>query len=438
LYDDNVKPGRLSAEVPKVLLTDTDRRPYAARLALVLAKAGCEVSAVCSTHGHPLLKTRVLQRAYTYSALRPLESLIRAIEETAPDIIIPCDDRGVRHLHELFAWAKTQNGSARGLANLIVRSLGSPESYPVVSARFDLLKLADEEGFRIPQTRSILESDDLKAWQAEHPFPWVLKADETWGGRGVRIVNTPEEAERFFLEVSRPFRFRRAVKRMFVNRDPFWFQPWWANRKPAVIVQSHVQGRPANCGVVCWEGEVLACVAVEVVRAMGATGPASIVRVVNNSRIEGCAKRIAGRLRLSGFFGLDFMIEEGSGEPYLIEMNPRTTPVCHLRLGRNRDMIGALWAKLTGNPVPDIPAVTENDMIAYFPQATSCESELLQSCFQDIPQGEPDLLEEFLRPWPERSFLFQLINRMHRTKSLASTALTVSAAVPETLTDSKK
>ena len=405
-----------------MLLTDTDRRPYAARLALVLAKAGCEVSAICSTHGHPLLKTRVVRRTFPYSALRPLDSLVRAVEETQPDIVIPCDDRGVRHLHELYAWASSRGTAGQDLSRLIERSLGPSESYSVVSARYDLLKIAEDEGFRVPQTKLLQVPDDLAAWQAEHPFPWVLKADGTWGGRGVRIVNLPEDAERFFLEVSNPFRLRRAIKRMFVNRDPFWFQPWWESRKPAVIVQAYVRGNPANCGVVCWEGKVLAGFAVEVVSAEGLTGPASVVRVIDNPKMMCCAQRIAARLHLSGFFGLDFMVEQNTNEPYLIEMNPRCTPVSHLRLGTTRDMIGALWAQLTGHPLPQTQAVTENNMIAYFPQAWNCKSDLLQSCFQDIPQGESDLIEEFLRPWPERSFLFQLADRIHRAKARAAAA----------------
>src|ERR1700757_2670584 len=52
---------------PRILLTDTDRRPYAARLALVLAEAGCDVFAICSRRGHPMLKTRSVRRTFSYN-----------------------------------------------------------------------------------------------------------------------------------------------------------------------------------------------------------------------------------------------------------------------------------------------------------------------------------------------------------------------------------
>ena len=268
---------RLSTVQPRVLLTDTDRRPYAARLAIVLSEVGCVVSAICSNQGHPLLRTRAARRLFAYSAIRPLDSLTHAIETVQPDMVIPCDDRGVRHLHELHAREFENGRSDSKLAVTIERSLGSPQSYSIVSSRHDLLRIAREEGLRVPRTELIASRSDLNAWRAEEPFPWVLKADETWGGRGVRVANSSEQGERFLDDVSRPFRLGRAIKRMVVNRDPFWLLPWWERRKPAVVAQAYVKGRPANCAVVCWEGKVLAGIGVEVLSAEGPTGPASVV-----------------------------------------------------------------------------------------------------------------------------------------------------------------
>ncbi len=263
-------------------------------------------------------------------------------------------------------------------------------------------------------TRPVRSADDLKSRYDGSSLPWVLKADGTFGGRGVKVAHGLEQAKYFFLELSRLFGTGRVLKRLCVNRDPFWLRPWWNRVKPPVVIQSYIQGRPANCAVVCSRGKVLAGFGVEVVSADGLTGPASVVRVVENPEMMRCAGRIAGRLGLSGFFGLDFMIEDGSGDLYLIEMNPRCTPLCHLRLGKGRDMVGALLAQLSGQPLPETPPVTHNDMIAYFPQAWTSKSEFLQSSFQDIPQGEPELIRELLQPWPDRSFLFRASNWLHR------------------------
>ena len=398
--------------VPRALLTATNRWPSPSRIAIGLAKAGCNVSAVCPTRGHPLLCTRAVQRTFPYSSLRPLESLMAAIAAATPDIIIPSDDRGVQHLHELHACAGRLGPRGAGLAHLIEYSLGPSESYATVSSRYDLLRIAREEGVRIPDTKSVKTEDDLKSWQTEHSLPWVLKGDGTFGGKGVKIAQTEEEAEKFFSDISRLFGAARVIKRAIINRDPFWLRPWWNNHRPAVSVQSYIQGRPANCALVCWKGEVMGVIGAEVVSSEGQTGPAEIVRVINNAEMDFAAERIARRLGLSGFFGLDFIIEEDTGATYLIELNPRCTPLSHLQLGAGRDLMEALGAKLSGRPVRETPPVTKNDLIAYFPQILQCKSELLPSSFHDIPEGEPELVEDLRRPWPDRHLLYRAVSGM--------------------------
>ena len=49
----------------------------------------------------------------------------------------------------------------------------------------------------------------------------------------------------------------------------------------------------------------------EAVSTETSVGPATVVRLVENADMMVAAQRIARRLSLSGFFGLDFVIEEG-------------------------------------------------------------------------------------------------------------------------------
>jgi predicted ATP-grasp superfamily ATP-dependent carboligase len=153
---------------------------------------------------------------------------------------------------------------------------------------------------------------------------------------------------------------------------------------------------------------------VEVISAQGLTGSATIVRIVDNREMMQAAERLADRLGMSGFFGLDFMIEDGSGEPILIEMNPRCTPLCNLQLGEGRDLIGAVAAQVSGKPLEASPPTTQNDVIAFFPQSWhwDSKSKLLESSFHDVPWEEPELVRELLQlPWPDRSILARLSNR---------------------------
>ena len=385
---------------------------------MALVKTGCSVSAVYPASGHPLSKTRAIGERFRYSPVDPIGSLRTAIEAVDPDLVIPCDDRAVRHLHELHAHDLGQLASGNKVTALIEKSLGSPDSYPIVSTRYNLLKIAQQEGIRIPETELLTAASQLRSGNAALPAPWVLKADSSWGGHGVRIAEDRLQAEESFLELSRPLATARFMKRLIVDRDPYWLQTWLHRSKPAVIVQSFIQGRPANSAVFCWKGEVLAGIAAEVVNAQGATGSATIVRIVDRPEMLLPAARLARRLGLSGFFGFDFMIEDGTGDAFLIEMNPRCTPLSHLQLGCGRDLIAALAAQLSNTPVQEQPPVTDSDTIAYFPQAWHWDptNELLQSSFQDVPVEEPELVEDLLQlPWPDRSALARTANLLRRT-----------------------
>jgi hypothetical protein len=75
---------------------------FPARLAMAFASIGHRVEAICPGH-HPLEKTKAVRTLYRYSALRPLEALAKAIKRAEPALIVPCDDRAIAHLHELYA-----------------------------------------------------------------------------------------------------------------------------------------------------------------------------------------------------------------------------------------------------------------------------------------------------------------------------------------------
>ena len=392
----------------KVLLTATVEWPNVPTLAIGLARAGCDVSVVCPP-GCPLPKNHALRQTFRHRSFDPLKTLTSAVKAVRPEIIIPCDDQAVEQLHELHAGA-CRREPANEITALIEKSLGPPDSYPIVRSRYELLKVAQEQGIRVPDTRRVQSVADLRSWQAQHPFPWVLKTDGTWGGYGVKIAHTPEQAEQYFHKLNRFFSFGRVLKRLCVNRETSWLWPWWNDSKPAISVQSYIHGRPANCAVVCWAGEVLAVIGVEVVSTVGDTGRASVVRISDNVEMAHAARRIAERLKMSGFFGLDFMIEEKSSFAYLIEMNPRLARPFHLQLGKGRDLIGALCARISNRPARDLPPVTENRMVAYFPDAWESESEYLASSYHDTPEEEPDLVQQ-LRQARQPGLLLRLMSQ---------------------------
>jgi hypothetical protein len=407
-------PRRDSLANPRILLTDTNRWSVVPRLAMRFEKLGAKVAVLSATPGHPVESLGERVQIFSYSGFQPLPSVRMAVETFRPDIIVPACDRSVQHLHELHMACQAESSSALPISLLIERSLGSPQSFSIVSNRHALLQIALEEGIRVPKFLAIEEVSDLVPLITEIPLPWVLKIDGTWGGRGIRVVYTLAEAAECFRELtSRPGALE-LIKRMSLNRDRDWVYLDWSRPRPAVIAQAFIPGRPANCAAVCREGELLAVIAVEVIQSQGATGPATIVEVVPGGEMMQAAARIARRLRLSGFFGLDFVIEERTGATYLIEMNPRCTPPCPLPLGEGRDLVAAFWSYLKEQPVPHTVSLTDKSRIAYFPQASlsspGAPDPILSGCFVDIPAEEPDLVQQLRNPWVERSFLGRLVD----------------------------
>jgi hypothetical protein len=413
-----MRKNRDSSVAPKILLTDTNRWPLGPRLAMSFASMGCEVAVICPSPRHPAAKTGAVGRTLQYLPQQPLASLRRAIEAFDPTIILPLCDRSVQHLHELYA-VETAHGTESRITRLIEYSLGSPESYQVVSSRHQLLQIARAEGIRAPDMIAIDSAAELELWCTETPQPWVLKADGSWGGRGVRIARSMRNARHHWFELSQRPGLGELAKRLSLNRDRSWILSDWRRARPRVIVQSHIHGRPANCAAVCWKGELLAGIAVEVIQSQGPTEPAMVVEVVDGSEMLQAAEILARHLHLSGFFGLDFMIEEGTGLAFLIEMNPRCTPPCPMPLGPGRDLAAALLTRVTGRKVPDRKAVTDKSKITYFPENwgnSVLRSDIISTSttYYDVPEGEADLVKELLHPWSARSYLGQILDFARR------------------------
>jgi hypothetical protein len=396
-----------------ILVVSTCWWAFPARLAMAFASIGHRVEAICPGH-HPLAKTKAVRTLYRYNALRPLEALAKAIKRAEPALIVPCDDRAITHLHELHASAH----ASPALNAVIERSLGRADSFPVADRRSDLIAIAHAEGIRAPDMMRVTTVDELKVALDQIGLPAVMKVDGTWGGLGVRVVHSLAEAATALKALSRPVGVTRALKRLVVDRDPFFLQPAFTGSSPVVNVQRFVEGTPANSAVACWNGELLASISVAAVRTRGAQGASTVVRVIDHPEMTEVGEKLVRRLGLSGFCGFDFLLEAGTCVAHLIEMNGRTTPISHLPLAEGRNLVTALATRLDGiTAISPTPPILQ-DVIAFFPQAWLLEpnSELLHTGYHDIPWGEQALVRELMKlPWPERGFLARLLSRLRRS-----------------------
>jgi biotin carboxylase len=410
----------LLSSAPRILVTDTNRWPVVARLVIAFRKARCETAVLCSMPDHPVQKLSGVESVFCYDGFEPIPSIRRAIEVFNPDLIVPCCDRGVQHLHTLYSLACSEGNSGSKIADLIERSLGSSNGFHVVSSRNELIEVAESEGIRVPSTTPIETEADLHRWGSEVAPPWFLKADGTWGGQGVTAVGDISAGKRFFQQFDQHVGWGHLLKRLILNRDRGWALSDWKHSKRSVIAQAMIDGRPANCAVVCWQGKLLAGIAVEVIKASGPTGPASIVQVVPGAEMIEAAAKLARRLSISGFFGLDFVIENKTGLAYLIEMNPRCTPPSPLPLNDGRNLVQALCAHLMGHSVQMTEPGIEQRVIAYFPAGVKgMQAEApspADSVYVDMPAGEPALVEALLHPKSRRSTIGRVIDWVYHKR----------------------
>ncbi len=397
---------RVRLKQPSVLLVAAKWWPLSARMAIALMRHGCGVTTVCPL-GHPLNWVEGIDRVYRYAGIFSLPCLRRAIHAANPDVIVPCDDGVVGQLHALHRLDPA-------LRPLIERSLGSPESFSIVSSRFRLLALAKTLGVRVPETRQVHTAADLENWHAHTATRAVLKVDGESGGNGVRMCQSLNESLSAWRRLRERPSYAAACKRSIVDRNPLAIWQRYRAGTPEVTVQEFVRGRPANSMMLCRAGELLAVVSVLVVVAESSVGAATVIRIINDERMTLAARRLASRLCLSGFFGLDFMIDE-SGAPNLIEMNPRCTQLGHFELPERGSLAGVFSAALQGKPLPRPMHPIWHKTIALFPQALAgggVAAPYIGASFLDVPTDEAQLVRELrLPPWPMRQWPSRLYHR---------------------------
>jgi len=322
---------------------------------------------------------------------------------------VPCDDGVVAQLHAL-------HGQEPSLRDLIERSLGPAQSFSIVSSRYELLSTAAELGICVPKTNRVSGAEDLVGWQRDVGSVGVVKVDGESGGNGVRITRSFDESLAAWEELGVRCSSGTAWKRFAIDRDPLavWMRKNQGERE--VAIQAFVSGRPANSMMACWQGNVLSMLSVAVVASDGPTGAATIVRRIKNERMTQAAELLAKRLQLTGFYGLDFMIEFATNTPYLIELNPRCTQLGHLELADQGSLAGAFSAALSGKPRPGPHRPIRTDTIALFPQARTVRAECspyIDASYYDVPWDEPQLVSELmLEPWPQRRWAARLYHAL--------------------------
>jgi hypothetical protein len=96
-------------------------------------------------------------------------------------------------------------------------------------------------------------------------------------------------------------------------------------------------------------------------------------------------------------------------------MNPRSTPICALRLGPGRDLAEALVARLAGRNPRERPSRIDSDIVVFFPDTWQVDpsNALLHSGFHDVPWEQPALVRVLMKPERrERYWALRMLRRL--------------------------
>ena len=410
----------------RVLLLTAYRYPTTTRLALGLFEAGAQVDVLCPA-GHSLERVKFVHAVNHYKPLNAISSIRAAIEASGPDLIIPADDCTAAQLHELYKLANWNEMADKKLRALIAHSLGEPGQYGIFYSRDEIAMLAHSAGVRSPIVTAIRDRDHLISELTVTGFPAVLKSDGSSGGRGVVIAQNQSDAEIGFRTLSHPG-VVRALKRLMIDSDATALLPSLRRARSRVSLQRFIFGRRANAAVACREGKVLAHVTVEVLASNGATGPSTVIRVIDNPDISQAVERMARKLLLSGLCGFDFILNSDEDDAaYLIDFNPRATQTCHLVSSDGKQPLSWLVASMLELPVPSKVRNPRLEPIVLFPHGFTLDPQSLYSkySYSDFPDNTPAFAEigrEFrlgqnrLLARASRAFVKNFVHARHSSK----------------------
>jgi hypothetical protein len=360
-----------------------------ARMPRALASAGFAVTLIAPRDSLAAKSRYVSRVAYltpTATQIEWLLLLVRTIESVSPDMLVPCDEMAVRLLFNLaLAPPKGLEPKLHArLVDLISRSMGDPRHYAASIDKTLLPAVAAELGVPMPPCAVASGVEDALTHAAKLGYPVVVKQRFGFAGKGVAVVSSRDELAAAVTALQRQDQLDLG------ERLP-----------PRLLVQAYMVGPHHSQALVAQRGEPLASFAWErFVATAPVKGQTSVVRFVRSQGTLANSETLTRGLRINGFFNVQFVIDEASGIPYLLEINRRV--VTHMHLGERvgRDLPRALMRALEGLPAEAPTDVAEDTggKIVVFPREwlRDPHSRHLAELPVDVPWDDPALLAAML------------------------------------------
>ncbi|MEP6702505.1 MAG: ATP-grasp domain-containing protein, partial [Betaproteobacteria bacterium] len=356
------------------------------RMPGALHHAGFEVT-VLAPRDALVTKSRYARRIghFPNDCTYPLwvQTLSAAIRAQAPALIVPGDDRSAQLLHRVIDDPPPGLIPAlhARLVELIQRSLGDPRFYDVAANKFLLADAAIAAGVRVPEQRVVIGTVAAIEAARQFGYPAVLKRAHGSGGETVRIAADDSAVAQYAAQAP----------------------------DAPVLVQRFIRGKPAAFGAVSLGGAFLGGItAIRLFTDPPQTGPGTVVQLVDRPDVAAAAAKMIEVLGISGFSSFDFLLEEDSGTPFLLECNPRLSVSSYIGTHYGADLSRDLYRALAGARDAIRAAPTQllrEQTIALFPQEwlRSPQSAALRSYVIDAPWDDPELFAATVKGagiWP--------------------------------------
>jgi len=198
-----------------------------------------------------------------------------------------------------------------------------------------LEELARGIGIDSPKTFYPQSSQEARQYIAEVDLPVVMKMRKASGAAGFRKIYNRAHFEKTYFDV---------VK---INNLPESDLP---------MIQQLVEG-PTTCTLhLCNQGEVVGEVMYQGLRTMPRSGGTTVFREsLADPACEEAASKIAKHLEFSGLCGFDFIMDEHTGRPFLVDANCRITPAVTMAYHGGSDLIEGWVRVANGEDTPVMP-----------------------------------------------------------------------------------
>lgn len=320
-------------------------------------------------------------------------------------LVVPADEAAMTLLHRLAA---DRSPEGAPLAATLARSLGAIAARPDALGKRAINGRAAALGIPVPSQLVTAWPHEARAFARRVGYPVVLKKDNTYGGIGVRRCDGDADLLGGWLWLQARSRIGRGAARAIGLAGRGLAGPLIGRLGQAatpLIAQPFLSGPLAFRSFVADQGRVLAgLTGVAETVDPPPFGASSVVRFVDHPGIEQATASLVADLGLSGFGGIDFILDDATGEAQLLELNPRVTPICHLGRALGVDLCAALHALATGAPVPAQASVTER-VVALFPNELQRDpgAALLATASHDMPLDDPDVIDAWLATLPDEA-----------------------------------